>query len=77
MYLYVYMHIHTLKYIHIYMYIGVEESSECKDAPEFEFCIITSKFLIECASVNPTLAEYAMTLITDLLHDDDENIEIW
>mmetsp|Transcript_35904 Transcript_35904/g.33992 ORF Transcript_35904/g.33992 Transcript_35904/m.33992 type:complete len:360 (-) Transcript_35904:46-1125(-) len=56
---------------------GVEESSECKDAPEFEFCIITAKFLIECASVNPTLAEYAMTLITDLLHDDDENIEIW
>ena len=98
------------------------------DNPEFEFCIVTAKYLIECATTKPLLAEvtsqacivipsstnstvhatnwtvtmahipifltsrcislhsiaflsitaqHAMTLITDLLHDDDENVEIW
>jgi hypothetical protein len=27
------------------------------DAPEFEFCIVTAKYLIECAAINPVLAE--------------------
>lgn len=27
------------------------------DAPEFEFCIVSAKYLIECAAVNPLLAE--------------------
>ena len=27
------------------------------DAPEFEFCIVTAKYIIECAAVKPQLAE--------------------
>ena len=33
--------------------------------------------MVECATVVPVLAEYAMELVTSLLHDDDENIELW
>jgi hypothetical protein len=27
------------------------------DAPEFEFCIVTAKYMIECAAIRPVLAE--------------------
>jgi hypothetical protein len=47
------------------------------DSLEPEFCIATAKLLIECAAVNSKFAEYAITLISDLLLHDDENIELW
>ena len=57
--------------------MNTEIPEEAKDVPEPEFCIATAKYMVECASVAPNLAELAMDLVTDLLHDDDENIELW
>lgn len=57
--------------------MSTELPEEATDIPEPEFCIATAKYMVECASVAPNLAELAMDLVTDLLHDDDENIELW
>ena len=56
---------------------GTDIPEDVKDAPELEFYIATAKYMVECATVVPVLAEYAMELVTSLLHDDDENIELW
>lgn len=53
------------------------DTEDDEDVPEPEFCIATSKLLIECAAVNSKFADYAMTLISDLLQHDDENVELW
>lgn len=53
------------------------DDPELSDIPEPDFCISTIKLLVECGAVQPTLLECAMELITDMLHDDDDNIELW
>ena len=45
--------------------------------PETDFCIATTKLLIECAVHNSELAECAIELGIDLLNFDDDNIELW
>ena len=57
--------------------ITSNEDDNFDDSLEPEFCIATAKLLIECAAVNSIFAEYAITLISDLLLHDDENIELW
>lgn len=57
--------------------VGAEASAEVQDPPEVDFCISTAKYMIECASMDRQLAEDAMTLLVDLLDDDDENVELW
>ena len=57
--------------------ISPDQEDDLEDAPEPEFCVATSKLLIECAAINPKFADYAMTLISDLLRQDDENVELW
>jgi len=57
--------------------INPDQEDDLEDAPEPEFCVATSKLLIECAAINPKFADYAMTLISDLLRQDDENVELW
>lgn len=52
-------------------------ATENDEAPELEFCIQTAKILTECASSSPELADCAITLCSDLLEEDDENIEVW
>lgn len=42
-----------------------------------EFPVETCKLLVECSDVDPTLAELATTLVSDLLCEDDENVELW
>ena len=56
---------------------GTDIPDDVKDAPELEFYIATAKYMVECAAVVPALADHAMELVTSLLHDDDENIELW
>ena len=57
--------------------ITADKEDDLDDVPEPEFCIATSKLLIECAAIYPKFAEYAMNLISDLLQHDDENVELW
>eukprot|EP01034_Spumella_vulgaris_P024257 gene24257-30576_t len=56
---------------------GTAEPVEFQENPEFEFCIATAKILIECASEHANFANKALDLISDLLQDDDENVELW
>lgn len=37
--------------------ISCSPLNSISDAPEFEFCMVTAKFLIECAAADPLLAE--------------------
>jgi tetratricopeptide (TPR) repeat protein len=56
---------------------GDGDGDDDDDVPEPEFCIATAKYMVECAAAVPELAQQAMDLVTDLLHDDDDNIELW
>lgn len=56
---------------------GAELPSELQDAPETEFCIATAKLLIECIHCHQPHAESAISLISDLMEEDDDNIELW
>ena len=47
------------------------------DVPTIEFSLQTAKLLIECSKELPILSSNAIDLLTDLLNDDDENIEVW
>jgi hypothetical protein len=40
-----------------HFYFHFSERIGNSDAPEFEFCIVTAKYMIECAAVRPVLAE--------------------
>lgn len=56
---------------------GTPAPPELDDCPELEFCVSTVKLLVECAAVKPSLAGLALELGTDLLQEDDENLELW
>lgn len=47
------------------------------DAPTVEAATATVKLCLECVVYNPALAEAARALITNLLEEDDEVIELW
>lgn len=53
----------------------VDNSQDFDDIPDIAFFINTTKLLIECGS--PAMSAMALDLATDLLHDDDENVECW
>ena len=55
--------------------VSGDNSKEFDDIPDIDFFLTTIKLLIECGS--PGLAAMALDLATDLLHDDDENVECW
>eukprot|EP00604_Paraphysomonas_vestita_P001178 CAMPEP_0174822874 /NCGR_PEP_ID=MMETSP1107-20130205/19349_1 /TAXON_ID=36770 /ORGANISM="Paraphysomonas vestita, Strain GFlagA" /LENGTH=216 /DNA_ID=CAMNT_0016043199 /DNA_START=317 /DNA_END=965 /DNA_ORIENTATION=+ len=42
-----------------------------------ELCITTAKMLIECSVLRPNLSRLAVELLTSLLEEDDENIQLW
>lgn len=47
------------------------------DIPSIDFSLQTAKMIVECAKDNPELNVQAIELLSDLLEDDDEIIEIW
>ena len=49
------------------------------DLPGQDFYISTAKLMIECAGQveGCELARHAVELLSDLLDEDDENIELW
>lgn len=63
------------------------DDDELIDLPEVEFCIATVKLLIECGSHHhhqvasshsgDSLCEKAIELASELIDEDDENIELW
>lgn len=54
-----------------------EDDEAISNMPTLEFSIQTGKLLVECGSEVPSLVLDAIELLTDLLNDDDEIIEIW
>jgi hypothetical protein len=54
-----------------------ENEGEGNDIPTMEFSIQTAKLLVECGRVRPELNASAVELLSDLLEDEDEVIEIW
>ena len=44
---------------------------------ESEFCVQTAKLLVECAAASADFADRALVLCSDLLEEDDDNIEVW
>lgn len=54
-----------------------ELPEELEENPELEFCITTAKIMIECATEDATLRDSAVDLITDMMNEDDEIIELW
>ena len=54
-----------------------QEDELAQSVPTLEFSIQTAKLLVECAKECPALSTQAIDLLTDLLNDDDENIEVW
>ena len=54
-----------------------ETNESLRDLPTLEFCINTSKLLLECAKIEPTHVTKAIELLNNLLNDDDEIIEVW
>ena len=56
----------------------VDRDDEEFEVPSTQFSVQTAKLLIECSNnENDDFCSRAICLLTDLLHDDDENIEIW
>jgi hypothetical protein len=55
--------------------VAGDDAKEYDDIPDINFFLTTIKLLIECES--PALSEKALDLATDLLNDDDENVECW
>ena len=53
-------------------------SGDDSDVPSTQFSVQTAKLLIECSNNESNdFPSSAICLLTDLLNDDDENIEIW
>ena len=47
------------------------------DIPSHAFCITTGKLLMECSDVSPILAQHCVSLMSLLLNQDDEDVEVW
>lgn len=50
---------------------------EALDIPSHAFCITTGKLLMECSDVSPILAQHCVNLMSLLLNQDDEDVEVW
>ena len=54
------------------------DSGDEFELPSAQFSVQTAKLLIECSnSESDDYSSRAISLLTDLLNDDDENVEIW
>lgn len=45
--------------------------------PNLQLCVSLAKMMTECHEYNPQFLSDVMDLTSSLLHDDDENIELW
>jgi hypothetical protein len=54
-----------------------EEDESMAQKPSPEFCVSTSKMMIECADTRSKLAQSAGDLLSRLVNEDEDNIELW
>ncbi|CAM9389606.1 unnamed protein product [Ectocarpus sp. 12 AP-2014] len=49
----------------------------CEPPPDHEFRVSLAKVLMECSSVNKSCSDKALQVLSGLMQEDDENVELW